>query len=233
MPRRLVLALALSTLLVAATVPFALAQPRLVDRIVAVVDQDPILLSDVERIIALGLADPEPGEDAGELRRRVLGDLVEQRLRHHEVARFGLREVPQELVAEQVAALADRFGGRTQLGARLVAAGMTEDDLALLLSRQIEVMLYVDELLGARVFVGLEDIQSYYETVLVPELAERGEPAPPLEEVREDIREVLRQRRLNEELVRWTEELRQRTDVVLLHSTNDRPLPPVVATEEP
>ena len=233
MPRRLVLGLALSTLLAGATVPFALAQPRLVDRIVAVVDQDPILLSDVERIIALGLADPEPGEDGGELRRRVLGDLVEQRLRYHEVARFGLREVPQELVAEQVAALADRFGGRAQLGARLVAAGMTEDDLALLLSRQIEVMLYVDELLGARVFVGLEDIQSYYETVLVPELAGRGEPAPPLEDVREDIREVLRQRRLNEELVRWTEELRQRTDVVLLLSTDDRPLPPVVATEEP
>jgi hypothetical protein len=93
------------------------------------------------------------------------------------------------------------------------------------------VLVYVDELLGARVFVGLEEIQRYYEGQLVPQLETAGEPVPPLERVREQIREVLRQQRLNEELVRWTDELRRRADVVDLLDRPERPLPPPVAAQ--
>src|SRR5256885_16119909 len=64
-------------------------QNTLRDRVLAIVDEDPILESDVLRIIALGLAQPKPGEAEGEFRRRVLAQLIEDRLRFHEIDRFG------------------------------------------------------------------------------------------------------------------------------------------------
>lgn len=215
--------------------PLVAAEPDelvLRDRILAVVDEDPILASDVERIIALGLAEPREEETRGAFRRRVLEGLIEQRLRYQEIDRYSFEQVPVEAIDRQLEAMRERLGGAEELAARLERLGMSERDLRQLLARQIEVMSYVEELLGARVFVGYEEIQRYYETVLVPRLEEEGEPVPPIEEVREQIREVLRQERLNEELAAWTEELRREADVIVLFNRPERPLPPVVSTIE-
>lgn len=204
-----------------------------VDRIVAVVDDDPILASDIERVLALGLAGPRPGESPEATQRRVLDQLVEQRLRYHEVERYRFSEVPAAAVDEQVARLATELGGEAELATRLSELGLDAVDLRQLLRRQLEVFLYVDELLGARVFVGLEEIQRYYAQELVPTLRERGESIPDLDDVREQIREVLRQQRLNEELETWTEGLRAEADVLIYLDSEDRPLPPRVEVPPP
>ena len=64
------------------------------DRIVAVVDEDPILASEVDRAIILGLRQMNPGESDAAFRRRVLNELIADRLRLHEIDRFGLAQVP-------------------------------------------------------------------------------------------------------------------------------------------
>ena len=70
-------------------------------------------------------------------------------------------------------------------------------------------LTYVDERLGARVFVGPDDINRYYRDVLTPEMQKRGQPVPPLEDVREDIRETLKQQKMTQEMANWTQELRE------------------------
>ena len=77
-----------------------------------------------------------------------------------------------------------------------------------------KVLIFVEERLGPRVFVGMAEIRGYYEEVLIPRLEEEGTEIPPLDEVREEIRAVLREERLNEELDLWTEQLRQDADIV-------------------
>jgi tRNA nucleotidyltransferase (CCA-adding enzyme) len=91
------------------------------------------------------------------------------------------------------------------------------------------VLTYVDERLGPRVFVGLDDINRYYRDVLTPEMQRRGQTVPPVEDMREDIREVLKQQKLTQEIEKWTQELRNRADVVVYGSqASGAPLPPVV-----
>jgi hypothetical protein len=204
------------------------AEPQLADRVLAAVDGDPVLSSDVERTIALGLVDRREGETDRALRRRVLDGLVEQRLRVHEVERYGFGQVPVELIAEQVAAIRERFPSQEAFRQRLAALGMTMEGLEQLVAQQLQVLTYVDELLGARVFVGLEEIEAHYHRVLVPQLQRGGQAIPPLDEVREQIREVLRQERLNQELTSWTTDLRRRADVVEYFDRPERPLPPKV-----
>jgi hypothetical protein len=215
--------------LAAAPAPAAATPPgdaTLRDRIVAVVDGDPILQSDVDRAMALaGIAGANGTGGEREQRRKVLDGLVEERLRIHEVERYGFEQVPVEMIAKQVEAIRARFGSEEELRRRLRALGMTMEGLEQLVAQQLQVLVYVDELLGARVFVGLEEIEAHYQRTLVPQLRADGKPAPPLDDVREQIREVLRQQRLNEELLRWTAELRRRADVQDYFDRPQRELP--------
>jgi hypothetical protein len=183
---------------------------RSVDRVLAVVDDDPILASDIERVVGLALDARRAGEDDRGFRRRILDGLIEQRLRFHEVERFGFSEIPADAVDVQVASLRSQFSDAGAFERRLASLGMNLGALRQLLTRQILVLAYVEERVGPRVFVGLEDIRRYYETVLAPEARKSAQEAPPLEDVRERIRGVLREGRLNEEIVRWTAELRER-----------------------
>ena len=61
-----------------------------------------------------------------------------------------------------------------------------------------------------------------------------GETAPPLPEVREQIRAVIREQRLNEEIDRWTEELRIEADIDDFFDAPLDELPPhLIDTIEP
>ena len=203
-----------------------------VDRILAVVDDDPILASEVEQILSFGIVQPEPDEDPRELRRRVLDFLIEERLRFHEVDRFGFAEVPVEVVDEEFAALEERLGGSEPLAAAIAELGLDEQGVRQVLARQVMVWVYVEERLGARIFVGLEDIRKHYDEQLVPELVDRGAPVPPVDEVREAIRTLLREQRMNEELERWTSELLQKADIEDYFDSNFDALPPLVDSVE-
>lgn len=199
-----------------------------VDRLLAVVDDDPILESQLDQMIGIGMVEQQDAEGEARFRRRILDGLIEEKLRFHEVDRFGFAEVPVDEVEEQFEAVRDRFPDAQSFQARLQELNLNELGLRQLLARQVMVLIYVEERLGARVFVGLEEIQAYYDAVLVPQLEASKEPIPPVREVREAIRQVLREELLNEEIERWTDELRRNADVVDYFDREQRNLPPVV-----
>lgn len=206
-------------------------QPRheLRDRVLAVVDEDPILASDVDRVVKLGLMKPNEGEADTAFRRRVLDALIEERLRFHEIDRYGFEQVPVEEIEAQVARIRESFPSEEAFRQALKEVGLDLKALRQLVARQLLVLAYVDERLGARVFVSLDEISKYYRNVLTPEIQRRGQTPPPLEDVREDVREVLKQQKLNQELESWTEDLREQADIVVhADSPDQKPLPPVV-----
>ncbi|HYG62112.1 MAG TPA: hypothetical protein VEL74_05995 [Thermoanaerobaculia bacterium] len=205
-------------------------QAVLKDRIIAVVDEDPILLSDLERVIALNLIRPREGEAGAAYRRRVLGQMIEQRLRLHEIDRFGLEQVPVDEIERRVSEVRASFPDEAAFQRTLRQQGLTLPALRQLLTRQLVVMTYVDERLGPRVFIDSEDIRAYYDRTLAPEMQRRGQPVPALEDVREEIRTVLREQRLNDEIRRWTTELREEADIAVYLDTPQGALPPVVKT---
>jgi hypothetical protein len=215
------------------TVAGAAPQRQPVDRILAVVDDDPILASEVRQVLSFGLVEPQKGEDDRELQRRALDFLIEVRLRFHEVDRFGFAEVPIDEVDEQMELLRQRFGSDEEFRRGLEELGLSEQGARQVLARQVMVWIYVEERLGARVFVDLEDIQNYYDEILVPQLIEQGNPVPPILEVREPIRALLHEQRMNEELERWTTELLQQADVEDFFDSNYDSLPPVLFSSEP
>jgi peptidyl-prolyl cis-trans isomerase SurA len=214
----------------AAPAPSAGTAPNVLkDRVLAVVDDDPILASDLQRAIVVGQLQPQAGETERAFRRRALDDLVAQRLRFHEIERFGLEQVPVDQIERQVAEVRARFKDDASFRRQLHEVGLDEASLRQLMARQLEVLAFVDERLGPQVFVGLDDIAAYYRNVLTPQLQKQHLPVPPLDNVREQIREVLRQQRLTGEIDRWTEELRRKANIaVYIDQPAGGPLPPVV-----
>jgi len=223
-------ALAVERPATAVDAPSSGSEPQLVDRVVAVVDESPILLSDVERVIGLGLVEPQAGESHHDLLRRTLDELIVRRLRQNEVERFGYREAPLADVEAQIERLRSRFPDEEAWQRRLAQLGLGEAQVRQILATQLAVLTYLEQRLGPRAFVGLEEIRRYYDETLVPELHRRGDPIPPIEEVREAIRAVLREQKLDHEIDVWTEELRREADVVDLLDEPHQELPPVQLT---
>lgn len=226
--RHLLTTLLLATALAIGAMPSVEGGERLVDRIVAVVDEDPILLSDIRRVVGLGLVELEPGESAAELERRVLDGLIDQCLQRHEVERHDFSQLPPQEVDRQVERIRARFESDEALRQRLDLLGLDEEGLSLLVARQLRVLVYVEQRLGPRVFINQDEIRGYYEGVLVAEMARRGQEPPPLPDVREQIREVLYEQRLNQEIEAWTEELRLGADIVDYLDRVETELPPIV-----
>lgn len=204
-----------------------------VDRIVAVVDDDPIFASDLERLITLGLVEREPDETDFELQRRVLDGLIDQRLHLHIVERYDFGPLPTAEIDRQVEALRRQSTHAGGLDAQLDALGMSEQTLRLLLGRQLQVLVYVEERLGPKVFVDPEEIRTYYHSTLTPAMVEQGVAVVPFDQVAEDIRSLLREERLNNEIDRWTQELRLEAEIIDLLDRAPRPLPPVVDRIDP
>lgn len=209
--------------------PGAAGANVLKDRVLAVVDDDPILATDLDRAIVIGQLQPKPGEAERAFHRRVLDDLVAQRLRFHEIERFGLEQVPVDQIEKQVADIRARFKDEATFRRKLKEVGLDEAALRQLVARQLEVLAFVDERLGPQVFVGLDDIAAYYRDKLAPEMQKQRLPVPPLDQMRDQIREVLRQQRLTGEIDRWTEELRGKANIAIyFDQPGGGPLPPVV-----
>jgi peptidyl-prolyl cis-trans isomerase SurA len=204
------------------------APAELKDRVMAVVDEDPILASELERVIALGLAQPNQGEAQEAFRRRVLEELIEQRLRFHEIDRFGFEQVPVDQIEKHVAQIRSRFPNDEAFRKTLRDVGLTPQSLRQLVAQQLMVLTHVEEQLGPRVFVSLDDINQYYRNVLTPQMQKQGAAVPPVEDVRDQIRTVLKEQRLNQELDKWTEELRRKADVAVYFDSPPGQLPPVV-----
>jgi len=149
--------------------------PVLVDRIIAIVDEEPILLSELEREIESYRFEAESrgieiDESPIEVRQRMLDRLVEVKLLVAQAKLDGV-SIPDEdlerLVANDMQELIDRFGSRANLEAALMREGMTFDDLS---SRQRELnrnkfysSRMVDLHIRRGIDVGEQDVRAYFD----------------------------------------------------------------------
>lgn len=191
----------------------ALVAPVEVERVVAMVNRTPILASDVELAELAGLVPRAPGEDDAAYRATVVEALIALSLRWQELDRTGLAVRVRARPEAAWAAVVARVGGEETLRQRLAAAALPESLLRELVRRLAIVEAYVAERFGPFVRPSPQEVEAAYEGELVPELAARGVAAPPLDEVRGKLEELLRQRKLAAEVERWTAELAQRARI--------------------
>jgi hypothetical protein len=192
------------------------ARAELVDRIVAVVGGRALAWSaayEEARYQALRKAEPPPGwsptETAPDGMNAVLTVLIDQTLLQQALSRSPFAPSGSEDVSDRVTEIEREYPSGEAYRAALQRCGFTEQQLRDRLARERLLMTFVDATLRPRVRLAEDAVASYYRDVLVPEMSAGGASAPPLDNVRLQIEEILTQQQINRLLEEWLEQLRR------------------------
>lgn len=211
-------------LLATAGAPYLLAGPapaqttRVVDRIMARVEGDIILQSQVRELGAF----QQLIEGRAESDDKLLGELIEQWVVETEAAASHFPEPAQSEVDRELARLQDHSGSPGNYAARLNELGLSASQVRQLLNRQIYVERYLDYKFRPSVQIEPAQIDAYYQKELLPELAEKNQQAPGRAAVEEQIRELLVQRGINDLTVKWLDETKSRLKIEI-EPSGDKP----------
>jgi parvulin-like peptidyl-prolyl isomerase len=196
-------------IMVAASVAGAQQSGRVVDRIVARIEDDIILQSQVRELGAFQQLVEGQAEGDGQL----LSELIEQWMVQTEATASRFPDPAQSEVDRELARLASRFANLNAYSAKLGELGLTATQVRQLLQRQIYVERYLDYKFRPSVQIEPANIDAYYRNELLPELAKKNQRAPTRAEVEDQIREVLTQRGISDLTGKWLDETKSRLKI--------------------
>jgi hypothetical protein len=208
------------------------ASAAVLDRVVAVVNNQAILASDVEDEIRLSVLDPGRA-GLGELTRpRALEQLISRALIQQQIRQEDAQAI-EPAQAEIDARLAEirkevpacvHFHCASEEGwkAFLAAHGLRPERVRSYLRYRIQILRFIEERFRQGIRISPEEVKSYYQETLLPQYAP-GEAIPKLEEVAPRIEEILLQRQVNALFADWLKNLRKQGDVEVLDPSLESP----------
>jgi hypothetical protein len=191
---------------------------EVLDRIVAIVNNTPILQSDWE--LALRTEALMSGRNAESFndseQRAVFSRLVDQELLLEQMRGFVMNPVTDEEVnarLQEVRNQAAATKSDESWKQLLEQSGLSEPEVKLRIRTQLEILRFLDTRFRPTIRVDYRTIQQYYRNQFLPELQKQGGPEVPLSEVAPKIREILTQQRLDEQATSWLQTLREQADI--------------------
>ena len=189
------------------------AQAVTVDRVAATIDQQVLTVSEINQMAEIRFFARAAGQSDDDFRHDILEALIAQALRFRDVERFGAQDIPKDSIETRLGDIQRRFASPADFAAAVQHAELTLDEVRALVKRELQVEAYVQERFAPMIFVSNEDIESTYAGTWAQQRRQRGLPIPPLTEVREEIRTLIRSRQLQLEIDKWTGQLRARANV--------------------
>jgi glycerophosphoryl diester phosphodiesterase len=199
--------------LLAMTLGGSFSRAEILDRVVASIGDVAITQSDVEREYRLErFLDgqwPAPPPDSKTL-ERVRERLTDQKLLLEEETQDSSHDAALEkTAAEELDAVRKRFPSEPDYQSALQSLHMNEKQILTTLIDQQRVLRNIEQQLRPAAPPGTTDVESYYRDVFTPEYTRtHGSAAPPLTEVQGQIQEILVQKRIDQLLATWLEELK-------------------------
>jgi hypothetical protein len=185
---------------------------EVVDRIVARVETDIILLSDVRQLSQYqAFLDGKAQTDAD-----VLNRLIDQWIVRNEagVARFP--QPSEDDVNRSIERLKRSFSSPEEFESRQKQNGITDDEIRRFVRAQLYLSNYLDSRFRPSIQIDEKAIEEFYKTRVVPRAESRGQTPPTLDNARDFIQEALVQRAINEQADRWLKESRTRVRVEIM-----------------
>jgi len=208
------------------------ANAVVLDQVVAVVNNQAILASDVDDEVRLSVLDPGR-TGLGVLTRPhaleqlISRALIQQQIREEDALTI---EPSQAEVDARLAEIRKQVPACVHLNcaseegwkAFLAARGLTPERVQTYLGRRIQILRFIEERFRQGIRIAPEEIETYYRETLLPQYAV-GEAIPPLAEVAPRIQEILLQRQVNALFDDWLKNLRKQGDVEVLDPSLEAP----------
>jgi hypothetical protein len=211
------------------------------DRVVAVVNSQVILASDVDLEIRLSVLEPnnEPAETLTP--RRALGQLIGRALIQQQMRQEGphaeapaqeqvdsrLREIRKEVPACVHASCTSEEAWKAFLSEHR----LTQQNVEAWLRVRLRILGFIEQRFRQGIRIQPQEIAAYYHDTLLPQYA-AGEAIPPLEKVSPRIEEILLQQRVNVLLDQWLDDMRKQGEVEVLDPALEGPETPAAGAGE-
>jgi hypothetical protein len=180
-----------------------------IDRMVARVENDVILLSEVK---ALGhyqqFADGKAEND-----EQILERLIDQWMVRNEAETARFPHPSDAEVTHGAERLRESFASPEEYESRKKQAGLSDVDIRNMVTMQLYLSNYLDSRFRPAVQVAPKDVEDFYQSAVVPRAKAHNQAPPALDASREYIQEALVQRGINEQADRWLKESRARLRV--------------------
>jgi len=182
---------------------------RVVDHIVARIEGDIILESQVRELAAF----QQLIEGRAESDDKLLAELIEQWIVQTEAEAAHFPAPARSEVDREMGRLTTQFGTAESYSAKLKQLGLSPEEVRELLQRQIYIERYLDYKFRPTVQIEPAAIDAYYHKELVPEMEKNNQPVPSRADVEEQIREVLVQRGISDLTAKWLDETKSRLKI--------------------
>lgn len=185
-------------------------QGEIIDRIVAVVNDEVITLTDVNIIRKFGLF--EDGAETGEkdIQKLIIDRLINQKL----VIQLASERLTVD--EEELEALLSDLIQKTDpdlAEEALLEFGLDWDDLRSYLHEKLLFQKIISQRFSRGVIVSIEEIERYYEQVYVPSQREKSRNPQPMIEVLDQIETALTQEKVEGQIQEWIENLKRGADI--------------------
>ena len=184
---------------------------QIVDAIVVRIEDDIITLSELRELAAYQKLLDGRSQSNEEIR----SELIEQWVVNNEATTTGFPLPAQAEVDRELSRVGTSFSSPAVYQQRLEAVGLTAAAVRRIITRQIYLARYLDYKFRSSIQVDDAALADYYRDHLVPELQAKGQQAPPLSDVTEQIREVLIEQGVNERTAAWFDETKPRLKIEL------------------
>lgn len=193
-------------------VPGRVHAQEVVDRIVARVETDIILLSDVRQLNRYQMfLDGKAQSDTD-----ILNRLIDQWIVRSEanVARFP--QPSDEDVDRSIQRLKRSFSTPEEFQLRQNQSGISDEEIRRFVRAQLYLSNYLDSRFRPATQIDEKAIEDFYKNRVVPRAESRKQTPPTLENARDFIQEALVQGAINEQADRWLQESRSRVRVEIM-----------------
>ena len=191
--------------------PQTAQQAQIVDAIVVRVEDDIITLSELRELATYQQLLDGRSQSNEEIR----SELIEQWVVNNEATTTGFPLPAQTEVDRELSRVEASFSSPAVYQQRLEAIGLPAAAVRRIITRQIYLARYLDYKFRSSIQVSDAALADYYRDHLVPELRAKGQQAPPLTDVTEQIREVLIEQGVNERTAAWFDETKPRLKIEL------------------
>jgi hypothetical protein len=207
-------------------------QPVVLDHVVAVVNNQTILASDVDDEIRIAVLDPGQAGRGVLTPQRALDHLISRALIQQQIRQEDA-QAAEPAQAEVEARLAEI---RTQLPACihqncasaegwkafLAAHGLRPERVQSYLRYRVQILHFIEQRFRQGIRISPEEIETYYRETLLPQYAP-GDEIPPLSKVSDRIEEILLAQQVNVLFDDWLANLRRQGDVEVLDPAFETP----------
>ncbi|HWZ96199.1 MAG TPA: hypothetical protein VN025_00405 [Candidatus Dormibacteraeota bacterium] len=199
----------LSVFLLGAAWVYPASAQQVVDRVVARVEDDIILQSDVDQLARYQVLVDGKSESQGQILDRLIDQWIVRK--EAEASRF---PSASDLDIERgVQRLERSFAKKEDFETQREKAGLTETDVKQIVTAQAYLSNYLDSRFRPTVQVDEQAIKDFYDNALIPRAKARGQEPPSFDAARDVIQEVLIQRGINEQADKWLKESRPRLSI--------------------